>query len=263
MESDHATPGAPNSRREEARRTLLAAARRLFASKGYGDTTVDEIVLAAAVSRGAFYFEFEDKQELFRTILEDEQRDVHRRMEEVLGDKALDPFDTLGALARAFLEAVSDRSVRRIVFVDGPVVLGRQDWSELNRQYPLACLEMGLRRAMKMRAIEPLPVGALVSVLGAALTEAAMVLEAGDGRANVEDLLRVFGCLCSGLRGAGGDMEDAGGLEDAGGPEGFGETEDSSDTENTADTEDAGDIEEVPVTEDDGGAEDAAAGATT
>jgi AcrR family transcriptional regulator len=57
-------------RREQARQTLLVAARQVFAAKGYHDATIAEITQAADMSVGAFYLHFHDKEAAFRTILE-------------------------------------------------------------------------------------------------------------------------------------------------------------------------------------------------
>src|SRR5262249_2057354 len=41
-----------------------------FARRGYHDTTIDEVARRAGFTRGAFYANFEDKGDLFLTILE-------------------------------------------------------------------------------------------------------------------------------------------------------------------------------------------------
>jgi hypothetical protein len=114
----------------------------------------------------------------------------------------------LGALAEVFLEAVSDAGTRRIVYVDGPAVLGLQAWNDSDRRHAVACLEKGLRAAMKAKVIDPLPVRPLVALLAAAFTEAATVLGGDREEAAMEDVLRVFSYLFSGLRGSETDAGD-------------------------------------------------------
>jgi AcrR family transcriptional regulator len=53
---------------------MLDAAYRLFASQGYGQTSVDGIIAEAGASKGAFYHHFASKEELFRALLEDRIR---------------------------------------------------------------------------------------------------------------------------------------------------------------------------------------------
>ena len=49
----------------ERRLDILRAARRAFATKGYHDTKVDDIVAAAKVAKGTFYLYFHDKRSIF------------------------------------------------------------------------------------------------------------------------------------------------------------------------------------------------------
>jgi AcrR family transcriptional regulator len=51
-----------------ARRLFVDAARRVFAERGYGSTTVDDIVKAAGASRATFYLHFSSKAEVMAAI---------------------------------------------------------------------------------------------------------------------------------------------------------------------------------------------------
>ncbi len=56
-------------KRKEARRQLiLDTAAKVFAAKGYHNTTVKDIVDEAAVSVGSFYFYFKSKEDLFTEL---------------------------------------------------------------------------------------------------------------------------------------------------------------------------------------------------
>ena len=55
-----------------ARARLLEAARQLFIASPQTSVTVDDICLAAAVSKGGFYHHFPDKEAVFLTIALDE-----------------------------------------------------------------------------------------------------------------------------------------------------------------------------------------------
>jgi len=50
---------------QETRTRILEAAVKVFATKGYHDTKVDDIVGEAQTSKGAFYFYFPSKQDIF------------------------------------------------------------------------------------------------------------------------------------------------------------------------------------------------------
>jgi AcrR family transcriptional regulator len=57
-------------RRDETRRRLLSAARKVFGRVGYGAATLDSIAEEAGMSRGALYYNFpEGKRDLFLALL--------------------------------------------------------------------------------------------------------------------------------------------------------------------------------------------------
>jgi len=55
---------------QETRNRILDAAVNVFATKGYHDTKVDDIVRASNTSKGSFYFYFPSKQEIFRALVD-------------------------------------------------------------------------------------------------------------------------------------------------------------------------------------------------
>ena len=55
----------------ERKQQLLDCAAQLFAERGYADTRVIDIVRAAGVAKGLFYWYFENKEQLFRELAED------------------------------------------------------------------------------------------------------------------------------------------------------------------------------------------------
>jgi AcrR family transcriptional regulator len=57
-------------RREDTREQVLAAAARIFAKRGFHGTSLDAIAEEAGFSRGAVYYNFADKEELFLDLLD-------------------------------------------------------------------------------------------------------------------------------------------------------------------------------------------------
>ncbi len=55
--------------RDERRITLVEAAKRCFASRGYHATTVDDITRAAGVAKGTFYLYFDEKREIYYDVI--------------------------------------------------------------------------------------------------------------------------------------------------------------------------------------------------
>jgi AcrR family transcriptional regulator len=54
----------------ERRKELLHAARDVFATKGYHDAKIDDIVAAAKVAKGTFYLYFPDKRSVFSDLVD-------------------------------------------------------------------------------------------------------------------------------------------------------------------------------------------------
>ncbi|EUA06552.1 bacterial regulatory s, tetR family protein [Mycobacterium kansasii 732] len=58
-------PVRVTKRRAETRGRLIEAAFRVFADKGYGHVTIEDVCEAAGYTRGAFYSQFDSLEELF------------------------------------------------------------------------------------------------------------------------------------------------------------------------------------------------------
>lgn len=59
-----------SERREHTRQEVLSAAARVFARRGFHATSLDAVAEEAGFSRGAVYYNFADKEELFLELLD-------------------------------------------------------------------------------------------------------------------------------------------------------------------------------------------------
>ena len=64
----------PTKNQEIGRDRILADASNEFRSKGYAATTMQEVARAAGVTKAALYYHFDDKDDLFLTVLESQAR---------------------------------------------------------------------------------------------------------------------------------------------------------------------------------------------
>lgn len=58
--------------KEKKRKTILQAARTVFAERGYDASTLDDIALRAGFAKGTIYLYFNSKEELFLSLMEEE-----------------------------------------------------------------------------------------------------------------------------------------------------------------------------------------------
>ena len=166
-------------RAEATREALIAAARRLFVEKGYFATGTEEIVTAAgAGTRGALYHHFADKRALFLAVFE--------RVEEDLIAAAGQVGTTGDALTRlrtgllGFLDASLTPEVQRIMLIDGPAVLGWQEWRATEERYGLGAIRALMELAITEGTLPAQPLDALAHVLLAAIDEAALFIASAD-----------------------------------------------------------------------------------
>jgi AcrR family transcriptional regulator len=181
-EIDEATRSRKAEQAEATRGALIAAARDLFAERGYGGVGTEEIVQRARVTRGALYHHFSGKEDLFRAVYEEVERDLMDRIAQQAMSGA-DPLQALKAGARAFLEACEqDLAVQRISLLDAPSVLGWEQWREIGMRYGFGLVQGTLQAAMDAGLIERQPVTPLSHLVLGAIDEAAMVVaRANDG----------------------------------------------------------------------------------
>ena len=90
--------------RERSRRHILDAALRLFAAKGFADTSMADVARAAGVSKGLAYNYFGSKEEILEELLE--RRLAERLAEDERAAGAGAPTERLAALI--------DAAVRRV-----------------------------------------------------------------------------------------------------------------------------------------------------
>lgn len=166
-------------RAEDTRGRLLAAARRLFAERGYAAVGVDEAARAAGCTKGALYHHFRDKRELFRAVVEDLEGGILDRLRAAAAT-AGDPAGRLRAACEAYLDACVDPAVGRIVVLDAPGVLGWEAWCALDRAYGLGFFADLLRAA---RPEDPGAASAAQMLLGALNVAGRVIAQAEDRRA--------------------------------------------------------------------------------
>src|SRR5262245_62066161 len=158
--SDRATPTRKAEQSRETQDRLLKAAKELFTSKGYAGTAMEDLVAKAGMTRGALYHQYRDKRDLFRAVFEAVEADLGQRLVIAVAAET-DPWQQLRTGARAFLESATEPAIRRIVLIDGPAVLGWEEWRRIDAQHSLgmvrAVFEINIAAGnLPQQPVEPL-----------------------------------------------------------------------------------------------------------
>ncbi len=167
------------SKADQSRRTrtaLLTAARELFAEQGYAHTSTEEILARTKVTRGALYYHFRDKADLFRAVFcEVEgfmQREIARSTVETEGDI----WQRFRAGAITFFSLCTRPDIQRILYIDGPAVLNAETWRTTLTEAGIDIVRQNLRLLMDHGYIEELPLEALTHLWFGAYSESAIYI---------------------------------------------------------------------------------------
>jgi AcrR family transcriptional regulator len=118
------------------RDSILGAARRLFTSKGYDASSVDEIAAAARVTSGALYHHFRGKREIMRAVFEALEAELKKRVAGA-AQGAKSASEALRRSLRALFDACLEDDIRSIVFEQAPRVLGWEEWRKIDAEYAI------------------------------------------------------------------------------------------------------------------------------
>lgn len=170
-----ATKGARRTQAERTEATtsaLVAAARELFAERGYEATSLDAVAARAEVTKGAVYHHFEGKRRLFEEVFTGEVEQIATAVIEAYRRRK-DPWEAFASACRAFLDECLEPGLQRIVLRDAFTALG---WEQMRRlEAPLLeMMEVAIVRAADAGRIARRPPGPLAHFLFGAICETAM-----------------------------------------------------------------------------------------
>lgn len=178
-------------RRENTRARLRDAAAQLFAEVGIEGASVEAICERAGFTRGAFYSNFESKEELFldlaATVAESRLASAHARVDELVASGALaDAHDIVPLVEQVMLSAEKDRftvllmsemqlyALRDAAFAEAYVAQEQEMFASIEAMVG-GVVDSG---ALALRVDVPTAARMLVTVWEGALVRAAM--EGGD-----------------------------------------------------------------------------------
>jgi len=167
-------------RSEATQGELVRAARKLFGRQGFAETSIEQIVQDAEVTRGALYHHFEGKIELFRAVFTEIQAEILTQALVAVSTKQ-DPWEQIEAGMHDFLDHCVDPEIQQIMLQDGPTVLGWERWHYSDRRYAMDQVFKYMRMLEGIKHLSQPAMEMLANIFTAALMEAAKTI------ANAED----------------------------------------------------------------------------
>ncbi len=106
------------TRADETRRLLLDAAQDIFAERGYHQAGMDDIVQAADRSKGAAYFHFPSKRDIFEAVLERLADRLEDKVEKALAGQTAAVARLEIALLTVLETFTNHRRMARLALID-------------------------------------------------------------------------------------------------------------------------------------------------
>ena len=168
-------------RGQATRAHVLQTATNLFAARGYESTSIEDVLAATSLSRGALYHHFPSKEKLFEAVLEATEAEIAQALGAVARGLS-DPVAALRTGCDAFLKLAGEQKIRQIVLIDAPAVVGWQTWREIDSRHGFGMLRRSVAAAATLGRVRPELVDPIAHILLAALFELALLIARADNR---------------------------------------------------------------------------------
>ena len=93
-------------------RLFIEVARNLFAKRGKRNVTMNDIAAASKKGRRTLYLYFKNKEEIYKAVIENEIRILHKRVSAIYKKQGIPPRQKLSEFITTHLEATKDAVIR-------------------------------------------------------------------------------------------------------------------------------------------------------
>lgn len=163
-------PRATAADAAETARRILDTATAHFAERGFGAASVDDIAIAAGVSRGAVYHHYASKPGLFAAVAAAQQQIIADAI--AAATEGTDAATALRLGSRAFLDTITRGAAARVLLIEGPAVLSWAEWRRMDADGAATHLRAGLAEV----GVAPALLDAVTAALSGAMNELALWL---------------------------------------------------------------------------------------
>ncbi|MEQ1569494.1 MAG: helix-turn-helix domain-containing protein [Myxococcota bacterium] len=186
---------APAMDPDARRAAIVAAARSVFARKGYHATGIADIVDELQIARGTFYRYFDSKRAIFQVVLGDMMEEVGAVVEPIAVDRPI-PEQIWANLDR-LVRAITAQDVCRVLFAESVGIDAEAD-EALRSFYGVALtrIERALHTGQALGVVRQgdvrLLARCLLGLLKEPVVQASLDREELDERALVEEIVGIL-----------------------------------------------------------------------
>ncbi|WOS65261.1 TetR/AcrR family transcriptional regulator [Sinorhizobium fredii] len=183
----------------ETRAKLIAAARQAFGAAGYAEASMDDFTAGAGLTRGALYHHFGDKKGLLQAVIHQIDAEMTTRLNRVSA-AAPNRWEGFVEECVAYIQMALEPEIQRIMFRDGPAVLGDiSQWPSTNGC--IAALSESLRQLKAEGAIIDIDIEVAARLINGASSHAALWIANSDAPEETSRrAVNGFRALLEGLR---------------------------------------------------------------
>lgn len=165
---------------EATRTALVSAARQRFTELGFADTSLDDVAADAGTTKGAVYHHFRDKKALFRAVYVEVSRQL---IAAVAMSTAAGRGESPGEIAlHAFLIHAGEPACQRVLFSDGPVVLGAAECRAIDTDHSQGLLSRLIEQQVAPDLLLGIGSETMAKMLLAVFVESAQIIASAPER---------------------------------------------------------------------------------
>lgn len=172
------------------RQKLIVAARGLFAERGFAAVSVDEIAAKASLTKGAVYYQFKDKRDLFRAACGAVIDEIVARVSTGTMEHVTHSINEIVTGSGILFDAYEGREARQLLLIDGPAVLGMSEWIATQSRLRIELGEHALHHIADAGLIEREMVPALAHLLSGAFRQGVLQIAASEDPAATSAAVR-------------------------------------------------------------------------
>ncbi|NLR97574.1 TetR/AcrR family transcriptional regulator [Rhizobium sp. P38BS-XIX] len=182
----------------ETRAKLLSAGRQAFGSVGYAEASMDDFTAEAGLTRGALYHHFGDKKGLLQAVINEIDAEMTERLC-AISTNAPSRWQGFVDENVGYVQMALEPEIQRIVFRDGPAVLGDPSaWPSANGC--TAAIAQSLENLREEGTIADIdPEAAARLVIAASISAAQWIANSDDPETTSKRAVKTFRIFLEGL----------------------------------------------------------------